>query len=876
MKRFYTLFRLRVVLLILFLPVITQDTQAQWVQVPDSSFRNAISALVPAAINGTMLDTTNVQITGMDSLNVANLGIHDLSGIQYFDSLRVLICKLNSLQSLPPLPSTLEVLNAFFNQLTTLPVLPSTLITIDVSNNNLVSLNALPSSLVTLNCSGNLLTSLPTFPQNLETLNADQNQLSSLPSLPQSVHFLYVNRNQLSTLPSLPVSLYKCEVSYNHLTSLPSIPSTVWWLHCDYNQLTVLPALQSGLQYLQCDSNFLSYLPVLPSSLIYLYCSYNQLTWLPAMGQMMSILNCSHNQISSMPSFGTGYNMQTLICGYNLLTVLPVFTNTAGFTTLYCEANQLTSLPPLAGLVRVNCSQNHLTSLPALPWNLTYLVDSANNIPCLPLLPDSLRYLWASNTGVTCLPNIPLNLVSTDVPTVVCGPGSACNPYPVISGSAYRDDNLNYLQDGTEIGNQNFKILIQPGNYILSADDTGNYFHSVDTGLAYTISVIPTRYYYSVPAQQTTPVMTWGMTDPLNDFAMQRVGIVHDLEAIITSRNSATRGFSVMYTLTVKNNGTVTDTATLKMFPDLLQNYVSANPAPAQVQTDSIIWNNIILVPGQTYNADVVMHISNSVPLGTLLNCRITTESFSQDTTPPDNKDSLQQVVVGSYDPNVKRILPEGDITPAQASAGQWMDYTICFQNTGSSPAINVEITDTISNNLLVQTFEIIASSHPFTWNITNGIANFKFSNIQLADSSTDEPASHGFIRYRMLADSNLISGDSILNNAHIYFDFNPAIITNTVKTMVQIPTSRTEVIGNHNDVKLLYNPAMNSVEIKSTNRCLHYNLIDITGKVLQENQVNNTNWTFDVTNLPQGIYFVSLYYEKEERVVRRFVKTGR
>ena len=47
-------------------------------------------------------------------------------------------------------------------------------------------------------------------------------------------------------------------------------------------------------------------------------------------------------------------------------------------------------------------------------------------------------------------------------------------------------------------------------------------------------------------------------------------------------------------------------------------------------------------------------------------------------------------------------------------------------------------------------------------------------------DSLTNEPESHGFVTYEVEANENF--GGLIENTAHIIFDSNPAIVTNTTK----------------------------------------------------------------------------------------------
>ena len=63
------------------------------------------------------------------------------------------------------------------------------------------------------------------------------------------------------------------------------------------------------------------------------------------------------------------------------------------------------------------------------------------------------------------------------------------------------------------------------------------------------------------------------------------------------------------------------------------------------------------------------------------------------------------------------------------------------------------------------------------------------FENIDLPDASTDEPRSHGEVRYRVRPRSSAGEGTTILNSAAIYFDFNlPVITATTTNTIRSVP----------------------------------------------------------------------------------------
>ncbi len=121
-----------------------EKAQAQWVLIPDTNFRKAIAVLVPSAISGNNMDTTNTQIINMTSLDVSSKSIKDLTGVQYFKSLKTLNCSNNSLSFLPPLSSTITHLDCSYNSLVTLHDLPVSINYLDCTTNSLTSLPALP------------------------------------------------------------------------------------------------------------------------------------------------------------------------------------------------------------------------------------------------------------------------------------------------------------------------------------------------------------------------------------------------------------------------------------------------------------------------------------------------------------------------------------------------------------------------------------------------------------------------------------------------------------------------------------------------------------------------------------------------------------
>ncbi|MFY7970389.1 MAG: DUF7619 domain-containing protein [Flavobacteriales bacterium] len=135
-----------------------------------------------------------------------------------------------------------------------------------------------------------------------------------------------------------------------------------------------------------------------------------------------------------------------------------------------------------------------------------------------------------------------------------------------------------------------------------------------------------------------------------------------------------------------------------------------------------------------------------------------------------------------AYDPNDKLGLPAGMGENHYILAGTVIDYRVRFQNTGNMAAAQVEILDQLDlSKLDIETLQILNASHSMTTHVEeNGLIHFLFENINLPDSASNEPASHGEVNFRIRTRSDLQMGDVVANTAEIYFDENPAIITNT------------------------------------------------------------------------------------------------
>ena len=203
------------------------------VNIPDANFKNALLANITININndGEIQCYEAANYTG--TIDVQNLGITDLTGIQAFTHINNLNVGHNSLTSIDVSANTqLTILSVEFNQLTTL----------DISNN---------ASLGTLYARENLLTSINTTgATSLSYFECPFNQITSLDlSSNSSLTTLLCLGNQISSLDvSANTALYYLNIGVNPISSIDLTNNLA---------LQVLYANQSQLTSLDVSANIL-------------------------------------------------------------------------------------------------------------------------------------------------------------------------------------------------------------------------------------------------------------------------------------------------------------------------------------------------------------------------------------------------------------------------------------------------------------------------------------------------------------------------------------------------------------------------------------------------------------------------------------------
>jgi uncharacterized repeat protein (TIGR01451 family) len=351
----------------------------------------------------------------------------------------------------------------------------------------------------------------------------------------------------------------------------------------------------------------------------------------------------------------------------------------------------------------------------------------------------------------------------------------------VIAGHVFVDANQNTVFDSTEIPlsgqlvgqlhQQVYTVTDQQGRYTFDwhgkADSVGLQLYWAG------VAVLPAKHIVTGPGTGY-------------DFAISTDDFSTDLSIDLTAAVPPRPGFTFNLYITCRNYGLYSANASVTLFKDLATDWVSFSATPDLLSPDSAQWLVTNIPPGGSAVIQVSLELGATVMLGSLLNfdAKIATVNIT-DQRSANNDQHYSVGVVGSFDPNDKSVIPSGAITPAMVADSQQLTYTIRFQNTGNYPAEFVRVTDILSPSLDLSSLRLLSSSHPCTWSLNGRMVAFFFPNIQLADSTSNEAGSHGFVKFSIAARKDLMTGDAVKNFADIFFDFNTPVRTNTVETKV-------------------------------------------------------------------------------------------
>lgn len=741
---------------------------------------------------------------------------------------------------------------------------------LNCANTSVTSLNLTLTNLKTLSCSNGDFTNIDVSGLlNLENLYCSGNQLTSLNlSNLSNLKVVLCQNNLLSSinLTGLP-SLYQLSCSNNLLTSINfnSHPNLTV-LYCDNNLITSLSL--NGLNNLNqviFTSNQLSFLEIINCpqisngsfannllsninlsgniGLVNLSIgnnNFSDVSFVTAIPNLKS-LYCSGNLISNLDFVGTISTLENLNCSGNLISTLNV-SNNPNFTTLQCTNN-----PNLVSVFLKIGREDSLSLQNAYPLN--------NN--------PNLQYVCVDSFRVNLFHNY---FVSNNMNNVVVNSYCSFTPggnFNTITGSIIYDENGGGCE-ATDLPHPNIKIDINDGvdQGSTFTNNSGNYKFYTDPGFFTLTPNMENPTWYNV--SPTTANIMIGSTNSTTtqNFCITPNGTHPDLEIVVMPIVPARPGFDAIYKIVYKNKGNQTLSQAYGVnffYNENLMDFVSASVAPTSINSGGLSWSYANLLPFESRSVLVTFSINAptdtpSVNIGDDLQFTTSILPMAGDESTSDNTFLLNQTVVGAFDPNDITCLEGNVVSPSLI--GEYLHYGVNFENTGNFEAENIVVkVEVNAADFDVNSLRLLNTSHNSYTKVAGNIVEFIFENIALSSGG------HGNILLKVKSKNNLVTGDLVVKNAKIYFDYNAPIETNLESTVFQSLSSGDFVLDN--SIAVFPNPTKDKINVKATSNIKNIHVYDVQGRLLETGFYEALSATVDLSRYNNGVYLLKISTDK-------------
>lgn len=357
-------------------------------------------------------------------------------------------------------------------------------------------------------------------------------------------------------------------------------------------------------------------------------------------------------------------------------------------------------------------------------------------------------------------------------------------PFQHIGGTAFYDLNQNGIQDTDEYTLPNVTVDFAPMNtsVITNLSGTFNFNYFTQDTIDYIVSANLPGWSNTTlnPTSFTLDTINYDTTGLAFGFFPDSVYYSSTIDQIGTSAICV--GTNINW-VAVQNNGTLVSAGIVELLLDSELTYLSSSYPADSVVGNSVFFSYDSLQPFQGFTIQVLAEPAITLAVSdTIVNVATLTLLDSLLTAQSTLVDTLSLQTICSYDPNQKVSFPNGYLsTDHLITPSDKLEYVIHFQNTGSAAAVNVKIEDALSPLLDESTFEFMSSSHLTYASIdSTRKLTFDFPDINLPDSLSNEPMSHGYVKFRIALSPAVQPNEVVTNTASIFFDNNAPVITNT------------------------------------------------------------------------------------------------
>lgn len=420
------------------------------------------------------------------------------------------------------------------------------------------------------------------------------------------------------------------------------------------------------------------------------------------------------------------------------------------------------------------------------------------------------------------------------------------------NGCTGTDPFNSYVQMHIDNGTESWSSYCgSEGTYELFTQATGSYVIT---------PIFANNWFTATPASATINMPVIDNSTTIQNFCITPNGNHPDVEVLISSAITAQPGFDALYRIVYRNRGNQVLSGDVHVsYDDARTDFVSATPAQDAAGTGTLSWGYAGLQPFESRVIYFTLNVNGpmetpAVNIDDVLPFHASVTPTAGDETPANNHHYYDEFVVGSFDPNDISCL-EGSAVE-EDMVGEHLHYNINFENEGTAPATFIVVEQEINaEDFDISTLELLYASHDIKVTVEGNKVVYRFDDIDLG------PLEKGNILFKIKTQGTLEVGDSVMNKANIFFDYNWPIATNEAVT--SITTLGTGDFAKDASVKLFPNPAKDIINITADGTVTSLQLYDVQGRLLQASVVNASSAQINMAKRAAGVYFVKVTTDK-------------
>lgn len=395
----------------------------------------------------------------------------------------------------------------------------------------------------------------------------------------------------------------------------------------------------------------------------------------------------------------------------------------------------------------------------------------------------------------------------------------------------------------------------------------------------YNVSFTVNPLYASLYAVNPSALNNLSVTNGVllqNYFPVASLQNYNDLGIVVVPVNNPRPGFNYINKIVYGNLGNqVVTNGTITFTNDAAVTIGAVSQAGVINNANGFTYDFTNLQPFEYRTIDVNMLVPTipTVTAGQFLVSNATIAPLSGDIFPDNNANSTSQMIINAYDPNDKTEARGPEILHSTFTSNDYLYYTIRFENTGNASAINVRVNDVLNSMLDENTIKVESASHAYVLDRVGNNLTWRFDNIMLPVSVANTTTGKGYITFKIKPRSGFVVGDIIPNTASIYFDFNPAIVTNTFTTeFVAVLESESFLTD---EFAVYPNPTTSILNIQSKLNMIisEVNVYDLLGKQLLNKKIAVSSTDIDMTNYSPGLYLLEVVSENNQKSIHKIIK---